>query len=841
MSSKTFKIILAGDAKGASTAVKDAQKAGDNLISASSGWSGKWSSSFGAMGQKLADFGQKLGAADGWKAKLSVLGDSGGAALSGLGDKFTGLATTAAAGAAGVALALVALAPQVWTKVQEIGGYLFNLGEEFYVATGKLRTGTGETGAALDGLKDSFYGVYIQTTRSKDEIAAAMTMIEQKLEHQGKPLEDLSLGFIRLSNATSSDLMGNISSLAPVFEQFNLTADEQTLAMDELFRAWQETGILPAEMASQLQTAAPALKDLNYSWGDSLSLVAQFADEGVNASTILGSFTIALRGMAKESATTADKQEKVIELEGKYAEAVAKGAEGADEAARIQKKLADARKDLASAIDSTDIRGEFMGTIDAIKAAGSDAEANEIAVGKFGRAAIGVADAVRSGAFDIDAMYDSIVNGKDTLKDAAKDTGTFRSSLTLLSHMMEETFAPIAETVFGGFNTLIRENLMPLAKGLHTAWKEDGWEGVLAYIPVAWGLIKIKLSETVGGVKAWFAAEWPGIWAKIEEGASTAWEGIKGWFTDHAPEIADAFGKVNEWILDKLGDLNLLAYEKLAEFLPALGSWFTETAWPFIETHWQEILSKFVGVIGPLAGKIIQGMWTVFWAVGEWFVNDLGPWALETGDKLWQTWLDYIFSGRMVSDIGGGIGGIVEWLETDGVSLLGAAASSLWNALSEPFYPVINAIIRAWDSLDFSMHVDLPGWMNDRGFSDVNIDDVIPDIGQLLTSDQSAQYGAMVNPGWGGSKESIPNFKGIPGLATGAVITRPTLAWVGEDSRTTPEIVSPVETIKDAVREVMREGGLGGGQTIVQLVWRDGRVLADVMVESLRTRGMTIS
>ena len=62
--------------------------------------------------------------------------------------------------------------------------------------------------------------------------------------------------------------------------------------------------------------------------------------------------------------------------------------------------------------------------------------------------------------------------------------------------------------------------------------------------------------------------------------------------------------------------------------------------------------------------------------------------------------------------------------------------------------------------------------------------------------------------GGGGSKKkgrSMPT-EGVPGFAQGGVVSKPTLALVGESSRTTPEIITPEKLMRQIVRE---EGGTG--------------------------------
>lgn len=122
------------------------------------------------------------------------------------------------------------------------------------------------------------------------------------------------------------------------------------------------------------------------------------------------------------------------------------------------------------------------------------------------------------------------------------------------------------------------------------------------------------------------------------------------------------------------------------------------------------------------------------------------------------------------SEGGGGILGKL-WKVVDVIGGLGATittkASGMWDGLKESFRSAINAIIGWWNNLSFSM--DIP--------------DKIPGLPDSISL-------------------NTPN---IPYLADGGIVTRPTLAVVGEAG---PEAVIPLS----------RLGGLGGSFSVrVQL------------------------
>ena len=67
-------------------------------------------------------------------------------------------------------------------------------------------------------------------------------------------------------------------------------------------------------------------------------------------------------------------------------------------------------------------------------------------------------------------------------------------------------------------------------------------------------------------------------------------------------------------------------------------------------------------------------------------------------------------------------------------------------------------------------------------------------------------------------------------------MTSPTLGLIGENPGTTPEIVTPERLMRQIVREEMARLG----SRPVQLVLKDGRVLAEVVTQELRGRELAL-
>ena len=105
--------------------------------------------------------------------------------------------------------------------------------------------------------------------------------------------------------------------------------------------------------------------------------------------------------------------------------------------------------------------------------------------------------------------------------------------------------------------------------------------------------------------------------------------------------------------------------------------------------------------------KAFIDQWTYIWgilkAIGGWFA---GPFV-DFFKKAWQT-LENTFT---------------------------------WGNIVAAFKAGVNALIRAWNALDFGMHLHLPSWAGGYGF---DIDDLIPDIPYLDTGGNILETGVAV-------------------------------------------------------------------------------------------------
>ena len=230
-----------------------------------------------------------------------------------------------------------------------------------------------------------------------------------------------------------------------MFGDWGVAAEDQLATQDKLFRAWQESGVPVDQLTGSMVQYGASLRGLGYSFDDALAMTAKWNEEGVNTELVMG-------GLRKSFAVFSQEY-------------------GPNAQAEFQKFMAQ------------------------IAGAESPSAAAQIAMDKLGvKIGADFAAAVGEGRFQYGDFMAVIADG-DTMAQAAKDTGNWRSSITMMVHTLEAKLGPAAERVFGLINDVIRNNIMPLFRGLSAAWDEGGFVAAVQSLPTLLGLVQVKFGE----------------------------------------------------------------------------------------------------------------------------------------------------------------------------------------------------------------------------------------------------------------------------------------------------------------------------------------------------------
>lgn len=337
--------------------------------------------------------------------------------------KFAGTFTKGLGGLQG-ALTAALPAAGVAAGIAGLGTAAYNLGASFDDAYDKIRTGTGATGAALDGLKDDFRNVVTSVPTDFDKASTAIASITNKLGLTGPALDGVSSQFLELSRITKTDLTGNLDAGTDALNNWGVAAANQPGVLDELFRASQASGVSFADLSKQLSDNGPVLRDVGINIDQATGFLATLGKAGVDVSDVMPALSKSLATAAKEGKPAGDV---------------------------------------------------FRDTFAAILSAPDDVTAAGDALGVFGaKAGPKLAGLIREGKLSYDEMVASITGGSDTILGASKDTQDFSEKWELFKNKVMVKLEPIVVGVFNALSAGIDDlpALMAAAQPLFDAFSE---------------------------------------------------------------------------------------------------------------------------------------------------------------------------------------------------------------------------------------------------------------------------------------------------------------------------------------------------------------------------------
>jgi len=277
------------------------------------------------------------------------------------------------------------------------GMALYNLAEEYEEAENAIRVGTGATGEALDDLYESMKEVYASVPTTMDDAATVISDYNTRLGLTGDVLEQLSSQTVEVADMLGEDLSGTIEESSQAFKQWSIDADDMADEMDYIYKVSQSTGMSFTDIMSDMQSSGAVLQDLGYNFDEAAAMIANLDKAGVNVSQVL-------KGMKKGLGNVA--------------------AEGGDAVAA----MAEYTEQIANAT--------------------TESEAITIATDVFGSAtAVTMAQAIRSGAMNVEELTAALQENGETILGAAEDTYTLSDKMTMFKADLDNALEPLAMSV----------------------------------------------------------------------------------------------------------------------------------------------------------------------------------------------------------------------------------------------------------------------------------------------------------------------------------------------------------------------------------------------------------
>lgn len=292
--------------------------------------------------------------------------------------------------------------------------------------------------------------------------------------------------------------------------------------------------------------------------------------------------------------------------------------------------------------------------------------------------------------------------------------------------------------------------------------------------------IRAWLSENLGKLGEWIQKMWPewqqklgGLWDNVRGAVQRAFEGIGNWLGENVPKFAEwlkksipewienagkLFRQLSDWIID-VGIPEVVKW--LGENVPKFGQWLTDSI-----PVWLENLGKLLG------GVVTWVIDTLIPTLIRVFFTDVMP-------TLWK----WITEGlpMVVVELAKFLAGLVLWIGKDlipgivsgMVRLGGQVVLGILRGLANLGQQLAKAIGDAFSKLDVQIG-----------------------IFRITSSGITVNWPAIQLPNFTGAPGSGGGGGGFPGggptprlMADGGIVTRPTLAVIGEAG---PEAVIPL-------------------------------------------------
>lgn len=287
-----------------------------------------------------------------------------------------------------------------------IGKELFDVGKTFDAMRDKIVVGTGASGEALESLVDSAKAIGTSVPTDFEKVGDVVQNLNTRLGITGDELESLGSRVIEAGNLLGSEL--DLDKLTGAFNAFGVSNEEAAGKLDYLFNVGQNTGIAMNSLMGIMESAAPTMQMLGFSFEETANMAALLDKAGMDASGTMSKMNKALVELAKPGESAADAYQRLIEEMGAYLE---KG----DEAAAL------------------DIAGKVFGT----------------------RGAAQFVGALKSGALSMDEIKDAALGAGDGILGTMDRTKSFDESLQMLKNTLLVAVEPVASTVFQGISDAV--------------------------------------------------------------------------------------------------------------------------------------------------------------------------------------------------------------------------------------------------------------------------------------------------------------------------------------------------------------------------------------------------
>ena len=479
-----------------------------------------------------------------------------------------------------------------------IGKMLLDIGTEFDDMTDAIIVGTGASGAALDELTGIAKDVATTVPVSFGQAGDYVQDLNTRLGLTGDDLRNVATQLGALDSVIGGV---NVETLSGAFAAWGVEAENMSGEMDYLFSVSQNTGLSFDSLTGILESSAPAMQSLGFSFEETANMAGLLDQAGMDASGTMSRMNRALVELAGEGGDASAAFEDVLtQMEGFIA--------SGDRASAL---------DLAESLFGTRGAAQFVGAVES--GALSIDQFRDSALGA-GEGIMGTYEATADWAEKLEVLKNKAMEAFEPLGSFAFDalgagvdivTNAFAAIEPVLTPLVEQLGGVFSETVLPGVQTAI-ETLSPVIQDLGTVFMT-----VATFVVNAITTILNVVVPAFNSILSVATSVWQGVKSAIEDPIGTARDFVKGAidkikgffnFEFHWPHIPlphfSISGSINpiDWLSGGLPSISVSWYAKGGivdnATLIGAGEKGAELIWPSYEPYFSKYADAIADHIG---------------------------------------------------------------------------------------------------------------------------------------------------------------------------------------------------------------------------------------------------
>lgn len=428
-------------------------------------------------------------------------------------------------------------------------------------------TKTGATGKQFEELEKSFNNVFSSMPASAEQVGTAIGEVNTRFRVTGTELENLSKTFIQFAEINGTDLNNSIATTQKIMSQWGIDISKTDELLGLLTNEAQFSGVSIDKLMGSIQQNGAVLKQMGFSLEDSIAILGEFEQNGINAEVVITALRKAATNYAKDGKSlTQGLHETVNAIKNAKTEAqalqIATEVFGTKGAAEMTTAIREGRLELDKfGIDmeefKTVVSDTFEATLDPPDQLKQSLNNLKIGLADLGSAIMKVAaPAIQFIGEKAKQLSDCFKGLDDNTKQIIVIIGLLAAALGPLLAIIGSIIAVIANlmTITGALGISIGALAAPIGIAI-AAIAAIIAIGVLLY--KNWDTIKAKAAELWNNLQKTFAGIKESIvnkWNEVMSGIKNVWNSIVDFITGLPSKMANFGRNIIQGLIDGIKD-----------------------------------------------------------------------------------------------------------------------------------------------------------------------------------------------------------------------------------------------------------------------------------------------